>query len=33
MRWDRGHHSNDIIDRRGRPAMGGGGGLGSFFKD
>jgi uncharacterized protein len=28
MRWDRGHRSNDLIDRRGQPAMGGGGGGG-----
>ena len=28
MLWDRGHRSNDVIDNRGRPAMGGGGGAG-----
>jgi len=26
MRWDRGHRSNDVIDRRGEPATGGHGG-------
>jgi hypothetical protein len=35
MLWDRGHRSNDVIDRRGRPAMGGmgggGGGGGMIF--
>jgi hypothetical protein len=30
MRWDRGHRSNDVIDRRGEPAVGGQGG-GALF--
>ncbi len=28
MRWDRGHTSDNVIDRRGAPALGGGGGRG-----
>jgi len=31
MRWDREHRSNDVIDRRGQPAMGGGGGGGGML--